>query len=375
MLTKNKILWPTVIASAFAIFSMFFGSGNLVYPINTGQITENHYLFGALGFILTEVFFTFSGLLGVVLCQGDTRIYFKELPYPLYFILITILLSMIGPFFVIPRCVHVAFGGITQLSGIPLWGFSIIFILSLFLMFYKSDHVVGTIGKYLSPFKFGGIFFTTIAILFTTPAIKTGAITPWESFLTGAELGCQTMDFVAAIFFSSAIYSYFKKFINDKTRKGRIQLFKNVILSCVIGLSLISLIYMGFIVMGASYAKILTKVPPENYFPFLTKYAFGDCALYVIAFTLLFSTLATALILSDVYIKYLHKEVFREKCPLILSMLITFGIAYALSLLGFSRISLFFGAILNYLYPALLVFSVYKLVVLHKETKHMGDHV
>ncbi|MBA2728840.1 MAG: branched-chain amino acid transport system II carrier protein, partial [Parachlamydiaceae bacterium] len=37
--------------TGFALFSMFFGSGNLVFPITVGQESQGHYLLAALGIV------------------------------------------------------------------------------------------------------------------------------------------------------------------------------------------------------------------------------------------------------------------------------------------------------------------------------------
>ena len=50
---KNKMKDSIVIG--FALFSMFFGAGNLIFPPSLGNKLGNQYLFGIIGFILTGV--------------------------------------------------------------------------------------------------------------------------------------------------------------------------------------------------------------------------------------------------------------------------------------------------------------------------------
>ena len=47
MNTKNK----DIIITGFALFAMFFGAGNLIFPPYLGVITGDKFLIGFLGFI------------------------------------------------------------------------------------------------------------------------------------------------------------------------------------------------------------------------------------------------------------------------------------------------------------------------------------
>ena len=51
MNTKNK----DIIVTGFALFAMFFGAGNLIFPPYLGVITGDKFLIGFLGFILADV--------------------------------------------------------------------------------------------------------------------------------------------------------------------------------------------------------------------------------------------------------------------------------------------------------------------------------
>ena len=39
----------------FALFSMFFGAGNLIFPVHLGQLAGRQFLPATIGFILTAV--------------------------------------------------------------------------------------------------------------------------------------------------------------------------------------------------------------------------------------------------------------------------------------------------------------------------------
>lgn len=367
---KSKVLWSSVIPAGFAIFSMLFGSGNIMFPIHTGKITGSQFLFGTLGFFVTGIVIPMFGLLGVVFTKGNKRKYFKELPYPLYFLLISLLLALLGPFYVIPRCIHVAYSGFGQFVAIPFWLFSAVFTACLFILSYDHARVVGLIGKIISPFKIGGLLFIAMACLYVAPGIiGISPLSAWDSIRVGVEQGYQTMDLPAGIFFSAAVYMYLARFMDTETPEGRRQLLKNAGIACVIGEVLIAIVYLCFIKLGASYAPILEGQAAQMYLPVLTRHALGVSAVAVVAFTLFFSCLAVALILADLYTTYLYEDIFRKKQSRFVCMPITFSIAYFVSLKGCTQLCNFFLPTLTYIYPIMVVFAIYKLIRIYVQTR------
>jgi len=73
---KNSLL---VVSVGFALFSMFFGSGNLVFPLQVGVESGGHYVLASLGVLLTCVIFPLLGMLGMMLYRGDVGAFFAFL--------------------------------------------------------------------------------------------------------------------------------------------------------------------------------------------------------------------------------------------------------------------------------------------------------
>jgi hypothetical protein len=72
IMTRSKMIFTT----GLAMFAMFFGSGNLVFPLNLGVISGEDYIVSVLGFMLTGVFMPFVGLLSVMLYNGSRSKFF-----------------------------------------------------------------------------------------------------------------------------------------------------------------------------------------------------------------------------------------------------------------------------------------------------------
>ncbi len=135
-----------ILTAGFAMFSMFFGSGNLVFPLLIGTQTLDVSTYSTLGLILTAVIVPFLGLFGMILYNGNTRDYFDKLGRIPSFLLILAMLSLMGPFGVVPRCITVAYGGLNVLyPTLPFDWFSAGFCALITILIWKSNRVVDVI--------------------------------------------------------------------------------------------------------------------------------------------------------------------------------------------------------------------------------------
>src|SRR5665647_1655937 len=94
-----------IIATGLAMFSMFFGAGNVVFPLALGQIAQDKNFFAILGMLVTAVGVPFAGLIAMTLFNGDYRKFFARMGAVPGFIVVAIIMGLIGPFGAIPRCI------------------------------------------------------------------------------------------------------------------------------------------------------------------------------------------------------------------------------------------------------------------------------
>ncbi|MBX3457571.1 MAG: branched-chain amino acid transport system II carrier protein [Candidatus Paracaedibacteraceae bacterium] len=346
-----------ILTAGFAMFSMFFGSGNLVFPLLIGTQTLDVSTYSTIGLILTAVIVPFLGLFGMILYNGNTRDYFDKLGRIPSFLLILTMLSLMGPFGVVPRCITVAYGGLNVLyPDLPFNWFSAGFCALITLLIWKSNRVVDVIGLLLTPFKLGGLMLLMIVGLYYAPDIQKTTISTTESFLTGLHLGYQTMDLMAAFFFSATTVAYLRQ--NLKPRHDGHVLFKISLQSLIIGALLLTLAYIGFVKLGAHYATQLIGVKPESLLVVIAEKTMGIYALPIVGYTMAVACLATAVILTILFVDFLFSEILRGKLNEKICIFITIGTTYAMSLLGFSAICSILGQILEIAYPALIGLAV-----------------
>ncbi|MCX7343056.1 MAG: branched-chain amino acid transport system II carrier protein [Proteobacteria bacterium] len=80
----------------FSIFAMFFGSGNLVFPMQIGSQCLNLWQVGFLGLLLSGIIIPFAGVFAIKRYHASYDQFFKELGFGANIIIPLILLSLLG---------------------------------------------------------------------------------------------------------------------------------------------------------------------------------------------------------------------------------------------------------------------------------------
>lgn len=358
----------TTITAGIAMFAMFFGSGNLVFPIKVGVDSGQDYLVASVGILLTAVMVPFIGLISMIIYHGNRQKYFGLLGKWAPFTLSLLMLSLIGPFGVIPRCMLVAFGGLhLLLPEIDFKIFNLVFSLIILLIIYKKNSLIPIIGSWLGPFKIAGIVLIIAAAVYQGNAIETVVGSNYsDALMIGLVEGYQTMDLLAAFFFSITIVEYLNSVTTDQDEALRMS-----VIASIIGGVLIALVYYGLVMLGAYYASELKDLNPELYLPTVTNLTLGKYAAAILAATMILACLTTASTLSVLFAQFLKVDLLKNKISWFLATIVTIIISYLLSLIGFRNISIVLGQVLEILYPSLIVLSVLSIVNKYYKLKYL----
>lgn len=350
-----------VLTAGFAMFSMFFGSGNLVFPLLVGYQSLKNYPYAIIGLLITAVCIPFLGLLGIIQFQGNRKAYFSSLGRVPSFILTFTMLCLMGPLGVIPRCTTVAYGGLAVLyPTLPFWIFSLGFCTLIAALIWKRNKIVSIIGLGLTPLKLGSIILLVVIGLWNGNEILSTVEPPNKSFWLGVTQGYQTMDLIAAFFFACTIYEYLQIRLSqtESTSPSVNQLFKWGLSASLVGACLLSIIYVGFTLLGAKYAPFLKTVAPESMLVEIAKQALGHYAMPIVAFILAISCLATAVVLATLFTDFLQTDISHNKLTRPQSIIVTLGLSFGMSLFGFQAICCGLGSILEWTYPLLVVYAI-----------------
>ena len=148
----KRLFQSKSITVGLAIFSMFFGAGNLIFPLYVGLQSGNLNLWGVSGFIVTGVILPLLGLIAIILFNGDYNAFFNRIGKEPGFFLLLFCMLIIGPFVAMPRIVTLSHIMVAPfLANIPLVVFTILFLGCTYLGTYKESKIINLLGNYISP--------------------------------------------------------------------------------------------------------------------------------------------------------------------------------------------------------------------------------
>ncbi len=338
----------------FAIFSMFFGSGNLVFPILVGTESAGHSLLGSLGIILTGVLVPFLGVYAIYLFEGQLSRFFARFGNRASFYFSLLALSLMGPFGVLARCITIAHGSIhLLLPSLSLPLFSALFSLLLLGMLLSRGKLLNLLGSWLTPMLLVALSFICFYGLQHPAPLAAAESSPLTSLKIGVLQGYQTMDLLAAFFFSSFVLQRLRQREESPSEQGRLFFFASLI-----GASLLALVYLGLVTLGSLYKELLVGVPPQEMLGTIAKAALGPLAAPLVSVTIMLACLTTAVVLAELFSSFLRIEVTKERLSSTSSYLITLLLGCLVSTLDFAGIAKILGPILETLYPALIVLTL-----------------
>jgi branched-chain amino acid:cation transporter, LIVCS family len=349
---KSKLLFLSL---GFAMFSMFFGSGNLVYPLALGKESGSHFFAASLGILMTGVFVPFLGVFAMMLFKGDPKAFFScmgEKIAVFWFPLLS--LSLMGPFGVLARCITVAHGSFHLFfDQSSLVYFSIGFCIITFFVTANKNRIIPALGSFLTPLLLVSLVAITLFgyIFGNSPQESTQTIL--SSFQNGFMEGYQTMDLLAAFFFSVFVI----KHLESHTELNPQQKFKTFLKATLVGSFLLGSVYFGLVYLGASYAEVLKDVPPQEMLGVVAENALGSFSTLIVCAAIVLACFTTAVILTSLFAEFFHQHVAKEKISLKSSIVVTLLIAFSISTLEFSGIAKFIAPILETIYPALIMMT------------------
>lgn len=352
---KHKWLF---LSTGFALFSMFFGSGNLVFPLVVGQESQGHTLLAAIGIISTGVIVPFLGVFGMMLYKGDIDQFFGCFGKKGIFTFSLLSLALMGPFGVMARCLTVAHGALLLLlPSLSLPVTSLLLCALIYFLAVNKNKIVTILGTYLTPFLLGSILLIAYFGLTGTETsfnVETGA-TAFEALKNGFFQGYQTMDLLAAFFFSKFIIAFlYKHYTTEQEEKA---MYRTFFKGSMIGAGLLGFVYLALVFLGWMYSPELANTPPQE---MLGRIAFESLGAYAgpcVCLAVVLACVTTAIVLTSLFAEFLQKDVMQNKLKHSHSLLITLAIGFLVSTLDFGGIARFLGPLLETVYPALIVLT------------------
>ncbi len=299
---KSKRNFSNVLLTASVLFGIYFGAGNLIFPIALGQQAGKAFFSAFLGFLITAIGLIFLGTLALALTREEGLKGMGNRVSPWFGTFITLALTLtIGPLFAIPRTGSVSFetalGTLASPQTRPLYRlvFTAVFFLLVLLFSIKANKLLFWVGKVLTP-----LFLSFLSLLLLAVIIKpmgsptlTSVSPPYQAqpFFAGFLAGYQTMDALGVFLFGFvAVQTLEQLGVTDQRQKSA-GLFK----SGLVTVGMMSLIYFALAYVGATSAPLLGKQDNGALtLALVSKHYFGSFGHVLLSFIFTFACLKTA---------------------------------------------------------------------------------
>ncbi|MGL5258355.1 MAG: branched-chain amino acid transport system II carrier protein [Proteocatella sp.] len=344
-----------VIVVGFALFAMFFGAGNLIFPPYLGVIAGDNWTLAMLGFLVTGIGLPLMGIVAVA-TSGTSINDLADKVHPKFGpILGSVIMIIIGPLFAIPRTAATTF----EIAMRPILpdANNLVFILIFFaITLYfaiKPASVVDNIGKILTPVLLV-VLLIIIAKGVITPVGDMATIAEPAKFSRGFTEGYQTMDALGSVILAGIV-------INSIIAKGyteKSQTVSMAIKAGVIAAAGLAVVYVGLMYVGAGMSSTFDgTVERTTLIITITETLLGGVGKYALGITVGLACLTTAIGLTSAAGDF-FSGITKGKLSYKMVTIITVVMSAIIASMGVEKIIAFSVPILCLSYPVVIVLIV-----------------
>lgn len=336
----------------FALFAMFFGAGNLIFPPYLGLISGHQWWVGFLGFTITDAGLGLLAIIALSKYDGNLNALASRINKTFAIIISTAIILCIGPFLATPRTAATTY----EVGILPIFGesvnrylFSVIFFIVVFLLSIRSSKVVDIIGTFLTP----SLLICMIILIIKgiiSPIGKISETSMIDNVLQrGITDGYQTMDALAGCMFALVVINAVKT-RNYSSQKTKI---KATILSGIIAAVFLALIYGGLLYLGAQTSTLGiydVSTDKTSLLVDITNTTLGGVGVYILGIITALACLTTAIGLISATGNFFH-DLSKGKISYEAVVIICSIVSCIISMLGVNQIINISAPILEVLYP------------------------
>ncbi|MFD1472819.1 branched-chain amino acid transport system II carrier protein [Companilactobacillus mishanensis] len=311
---ENRLSFRNLLFIGSMLFGLFFGAGNLIFPVFLGQQAGSNVWLAIIGLLITGIGLPLLGVAGLGLTESASVFDLAGKVNKTYAYIFTVLLYLIiGPLFATPRLATTSFQmGLDPfvsdgMSKIVLAIFSILFFAASWWFARKPSKIMTYVGKWLTP-----IFLILLGLLIIVAFVKPmGGFhgTPQGGYaqspvLSGFTEGYNTMDALASLAFGVVVIDGIrllgitdpKAIAKDTIKAGTI----SVVLMGIIYtlLALLGTMSLGQFKLAANGGITLAQV--FNYY-------FGDFGNILLALIVIVACLKTSIGLITAFGEAMHE--------------------------------------------------------------------
>lgn len=341
-----------IIVVGFALFSMFFGAGNVVFPPYLGMESGPQWLLGFSAYFIADIGLALLGVFALLRVGSSEAVTLRLGKIPAELLMCAIILC-IGPMVAIPRTSATTFemAIAPNIPGVSPVLFSVLFFALILALCIKESAVVDIVGKVLTPLLLVGLFAIIIKGI-VTPLGEIAALPQIaNAAVTGIKAGYQTMDALAALPFGIIVLQSVTAKGYDSGKKqfrvvGGAAVLAGVLLLCV---------YMGLAYLGATVSSQYTSdIGRAQLIMALVEALMGKVGVILFGVVVGLACVTTAIALTSSAAAY-FAELCRGKVSYKVFVIAICVFSAVVSNLGLDRIVAVAAPVLDVIYPPTLV--------------------
>ena len=350
-----------VIVIGFALFSMFFGAGNVVFPPYLGLEAGPQWLTGFATYFVADIGLALLGMFALLRVGSSEAVLHRVGRVPAEILMCAIILC-IGPMVAIPRTSASTYemAIAPNISGVSPILFSAIFFALILALCIKESAVVDIVGKILTPLLLVGLFVIIVKGI-VTPLGDIAALPQINNVaVTGIKAGYQTMDALAALPFGIIVLqSAASKGYSGSKSKLRI-----VGGSALLAGVLLLAVYMGLAYLGATVSTQYTgaEIGRAQLTMAIVEGLMGKVGMVLFGVVVGLACVTTAVALTSSAAAY-FAELCRGKVSYKVFVVVICVFSAVVSNLGLDRIVAIAAPVLDVVYPPTLVLILIALVI------------
>ncbi|OUN91719.1 branched-chain amino acid transport system II carrier protein [Blautia sp. An46] len=356
----KKNMFKDILITGFAMFAIFFGSGNLIFPPQVGLLSGEYVFWAIGGLALSGILFPMLAVAAVGNVGYGLQDMMKHVTSWWHYLYMGLGLLVVI-FGTIPRCGGVAYEtGFEGIFGsLPVYA-RILFLLIFFGVSYyfamNKSNVIDRIGKYLTPI----LLITLLVIILLAIFQPMGAIggglqeSGQEAFLSAFLTGYNTGDVGTGIICAGIFIAAFR----EKGYTGKEEYKKMMFGIIVIGFLLLFIVYGGLAYLGAQGGSDYPADVDTTYLlTDLVRRLAGSGGSIVLSLAVIFACLTTAVGMIATTGQWVE-EWTKGKIPYKWASLIITIAIFLVSSTGVSNVLTISGPIFTILFPMSVVMMI-----------------
>ena len=252
--TKKSGLFANSVVIGFALFAIYFGAGNLIFPPHLGVLTGHYWFLSFVCYFITDMGLSLVAIIAAARFDADVKKLTSPIGSKAALVMCTANIICLGPALAIPRTAATTFElGIVPISPFNIGDsgaravFSVIFFAVVLLLTLRPSKVVDIVGKVLTP-----ILLISLIVL-----VVKGIMSPQGEIMDpisndiirdGFFNGYQTLDLMGSMFFAVIVVNA----AGNKGYKDKRSCLKITGIASVLAAVLLFIIYAGLCYLGAT---------------------------------------------------------------------------------------------------------------------------